>query len=900
MTLKLLGRCATVAGFLLQAGLATGQTSGAFSISNANVKLNYIAGGMPGAQRLKMTSIGDSVEPTAYSLIDAGWKIGFFTPSGPTPVEFLTSNDCASGSFTHSKTPTSFTATWSNLSSSSVPSLQFDVTVWANIASGDSVVEFRLDVHLDSPGFAIDSIEYPRVSFRERAGNLSGVMALPYGEGELILDPVHQVDYFDTNFVHQHPSNDAAMQMYCYYEETESDPALLFWGTRDLDGHLKELRLQAELDVAGKEKLSIRYKHIPEGHHDTSVGDFAMPYPVVLGVLRGDWVDAASFYREWALGSPWASQGPMHTDANFSPGCKTMQAFGYFTPSKCCDPAHPDLDGPLVNESWGDGIPGGTSILYRDLEEQRNLLGLSHVGLHLAHWDNFSFANHWGEWLPIPPAFLHALVPVANAGYPFDIYFNVNLYSKPLAGESTVDHPYPNFPYSWGSPCSTPTPDTTPLLDVALKNEGIQPYPDQTVEINARDIANFASCPSDCDRAGRLMDNILFDLRSSVRSDASGPVPFIADYYLNFARNIPNASVYLDNFQGLHQRLAYTPGYPTGGGASWMQAKRNILDRIRDEQRACNPDFFVYSEWRQEMLLGRVEIVTVRNVVRGPKLVATGANARLNIPLFSSVYHENQLSVANYQISADLPPWSVDPASNAPTIAFMRLQRQLLAASLQFGNFPGFGSNLDPARTLAAFRLSHPPVDDFLDMYTAFMGVLRTDFTSGPPPATGARPLSVFGERLRDPAVTVAGCETDQEVPAFGFRAFGLPDSKGAPLSSDRFKWQPYVYVTAFRRADLGIGSRPVIGLQFLNWSLEADETPSAGVAPYPGAGDQSVACTIDTVEYGMSGSYALYRVESDNSESLIGSVPSLGSTLTLPPVAVNASSVKFLLPKPQ
>jgi hypothetical protein len=183
---------------------------------------------------------------------------------------------------------------------SSYPELQFDVVATGSIAAGDRVAELRLEVRVDSGDVGIDSIEYPRISFRERAlSSGGGVMALPFEEGELVLDPVHQTSYFNDGFTHKHPSNMAAMQMYCYYEEAEENPAVLFFGTRDLEGHLKELKIgPATADVGGvRERLPFQYTHIPEGHHDPSVTAFSLPYPVVLGVLRGDWVDAAKFYR---------------------------------------------------------------------------------------------------------------------------------------------------------------------------------------------------------------------------------------------------------------------------------------------------------------------------------------------------------------------------------------------------------------------------------------------------------------------------------------------------------------------------------------------------------------------------------------------------------------------------
>jgi hypothetical protein len=151
---------------------------------------------------------------------------------------------------------------------------------------------------------------------------------------------------------------------------------------------------------------------------------------------------------------------------------------------------------------------------------------------------------------------------------------------------------------------------------------------------------------------------------------------------------------------------------------------------------------------------------------------------------------------------------------------------------------------------------------------------------------------------MRSPSIGVAGCETDQDK--------GLPDSRwGAPKSgADPLKWQPYVYPAAFRRTDLGVAGRPVIGLQFLNWTFEHDESPGiVGVTAYPGAGGQGISCTFDTAEYDMSGVYKLFRLNADGSETPIATTPPLplpGSTLTIPLIAIDESDLKFLILRPQ
>jgi hypothetical protein len=337
------------------------------TISNGSVTLSYKVDLQYG---INLTFIGDALDTHAYALSNPNlWSIEFRLPPGNTnqAAEVVTPSVCHFG-MSHSKTASSFLATWSNCTHKTIPGLPvFDVTVSAVTKPGDKVVEFTMSVNIDSPGSPARSlygINFPQVRFSERNSALApdgtplnkAELAWPFAGGRLVLDPIHNEFVFPSAAppsVAFSPFRNMAMQFLSYYERSETNPANLFLGTRDLEGHFKTFNLgPSSPNLAGSEYFDISLTVSPVGNLNAitvpnpdpapSAPEYSMTYPFVLGVLRGDWYDASKFYRAWVTNPvnavPWAAQGPMHSDGSFSSYLKGAQAFGNSNPHTALAP----------------------------------------------------------------------------------------------------------------------------------------------------------------------------------------------------------------------------------------------------------------------------------------------------------------------------------------------------------------------------------------------------------------------------------------------------------------------------------------------------------------------------------------------------------------------------------
>ncbi|MCD6360190.1 MAG: hypothetical protein J7M38_04935 [Armatimonadetes bacterium] len=80
----------------------------------------------------------------------------------------------------------------------------------------------------------------------------------------------------------------------------------LYWAHYDPEGWQKRTVYDNRIPP---DQIQFKLCCIPENCTTPGV-DFASPYPMALGVYRGDWWDAARMYREWALRQKRCSKGP--------------------------------------------------------------------------------------------------------------------------------------------------------------------------------------------------------------------------------------------------------------------------------------------------------------------------------------------------------------------------------------------------------------------------------------------------------------------------------------------------------------------------------------------------------------------------------------------------------------
>lgn len=528
--------------------------------------------GVPG-----LDAIGDAREASAFrfALSTPIWSLEFKDASGNVAIVDPTVLSAGQSSVVvHSATR--LTLRWTGCASSRLTAGEtFDVAVDAELLPGDDSLELDIAVTTRTPSHSLRVVEFPRLDIGSRGSIASQVLTWPYVAGWLLPAPLTNVLVRNALAGSRLPMpGSMSMQWFSYYDTSERDAAVLFFGTRDARGHYKEITVETPRPA----HLPIRLRQVPAGIARDN--DYASPYPFVLRVLRGDWYDAARYYRRWGLTQPWAQSGPMRTSATFS---RTIRDARLFSANSFRGTQPSDFGrfaywpGTIEDQaSWFD-VPSLPNLQYR--------------------WYRALILGNGGDWLPMHAEYAAAGHEVRRNGdrhapYFFNLFYNTTL---------------PSYLSSY-----VPGHVGRPVEPNGLMREDGQRL--------------FATLDTG-DRALELCPT----------------PPFMRDYTLHIAdvtrREAGAQGIYLDYFTVDDASTCYDPahGHPLGGGDHYIQSKLAQLDALRTAMRAHEPDWYVISESPSEMFLGRVELTYAHNTNPGPMDPALLSIA----PLFDAVYGDH-------------------------------------------------------------------------------------------------------------------------------------------------------------------------------------------------------------------------------------------------------------------
>lgn len=787
---------------------------------------------------LVFTYVGDALEPQAH----------VFEPTDPWRVELRDVNsgityvfgpsDCTFD-FSAALTTSHLWARWDNCVVQTPPAGSpalppFDVSIDAVAPSGDTMVSLDIGVDFSSADVSLYSVFFPRFRIQERNPGMkpatNQIMTWPKQGGLLYPDPMHSTVFTEagaapapglpkhSEFVHP---GQLSMQFFAYYNDNEEpDPACLMVGTRDLDGHWKEY-LPPTQEPGSPAALNLQLRQVPGDH--LTLTSYESPYPAVVGVIRGDWYDACREYRGWATGPsvPWSAATPMYADQTalplerrFSQILADTEAFGLSIMGSCL---FLGSDGELQRNF----LPSTLSELTDDIEDQKTFLGVQDLTTVVYKWDAHSLGAFPGIYEPVQPAFLSQIPGLLAAGLDFAFYFNPNraTLSSPFAPQNRLPGDFFPAVRVHGSP--TPlVNDVLPFLAQGVLGQYLcYGGPCDITSVHTRD----QDCPNE-NLLGRL--TYLLDQRS----------PFVYDYatsWIDAFRTFGAGGtdgpkgIYMDYYTHQNPVLSYGSSYgETGGGKRWSAGKLDTLSAMRVHARMAEPEFFVYSEGHQEMYNNLVELVFADHLFgEAQRYACDGTPLRIITPLFLTVYHDYQLTLGAAPLNGPSDP------STSGSADFMRRQRQRVAAQLYFGHVPGAGSYLSAERLSRGASLPGTPYGLFTQALQDMYSVV-TD--------AEAREFLVFGERWRDPEAPNAALVDD-----------GCRPTDYLPFGQE----QPFVYVSAFGRTDLG--ARSSLGVLLVNWSQPGDPAGTLGQL----AGDQVIQFEIDPVEYGLTGDYRVRDV---------------------------------------
>ena len=431
------------------------------------------------------------------------------------------------GSHRNTAAGAELTLRWLGLSLPGEPNA-LDVTVTITLAPGEALSQWRIAVANRSTKLGLWTVDFPRLPDLTVAP--SGTLAVPLGWGALLSDPVK-----NGNHVGNYPSLFCSLQLTSLADRG----ACLYVASHDPDGYLKQVHWQAHPDQ-GRVEYFLRQYPPDMGQPAKS---YQSPYPVAIGFLRGDWLDAAKRYREWALAhAPWMPKAPLERSAASPEWLKRtalwLQSNGHGTAEPgdsllnciAIKRAMPDIAIADQLYWWQKELPGQAEFdegypdqfleLGRGEAEVKALREVRAAGVRMAPYTNPNLVDartkYWKEggwrWAALPPEQAHR-------------------------------HD------AW-------------IADLNRQATGAKPV-------------NIAMCPY---------------------------APQRGDVVVAWARKIVGEfgfdGVYLDQVACIEATPCFDPshGHPLGGGAYWVQGYRQMLTRVQQAIRAIKPDAILTTE----------------------------------------------------------------------------------------------------------------------------------------------------------------------------------------------------------------------------------------------------------------------------------------------------------------
>ncbi len=181
--------------------------------------------------------------------------------------------------------------------------------VHAMITPGENHLLWRLTVDGLTPGAALWRVDFPVLAgLLPIASDDDEQLLLPRAGGYVIRNP-SQAIFANSEIGHRislaYPGG-MTMQFTAYYRQ-HGDGLLVM--AQDPNGYYKRFTAEKGEEPTG---WTLAIEHFPAGMPQPS-GRFSLPYLIALSTFRGDWTEAATLYRSWAVRQPWCSRGPLYT-----------------------------------------------------------------------------------------------------------------------------------------------------------------------------------------------------------------------------------------------------------------------------------------------------------------------------------------------------------------------------------------------------------------------------------------------------------------------------------------------------------------------------------------------------------------------------------------------------------
>ncbi len=250
--------------------------------------------------------------------------------------------------------------TWTGLAVSDEPNA-LDVTVTIT-AMKDSMTDWRIHVDSRSRKLGVWLVKFPKIV--GLSVEYTGQAAVPFGMGQIFDDPIH-----DTNFGFDgiYPSCLYSMQ----FASISDKGSCLYLATHDPKAYVKGMRLSHTQDAG---HISYEITQMPP-NMGVPGQNYTQPYPCVVGILTGDWVNAAKFYRKWVL-----------ANSDWMKGKKPLAK-------------RTDISDSMKRMPYWAGFHGMTDENMEKIEADIKNVGTP-AAVHMYHWHQIPFDHRYPEFWP--------------------------------------------------------------------------------------------------------------------------------------------------------------------------------------------------------------------------------------------------------------------------------------------------------------------------------------------------------------------------------------------------------------------------------------------------------------------------------------------------------------------
>jgi hypothetical protein len=392
-------------------------------------------------------------------------------------------------------------------------------------------IRWQLQVENDSAGWSVWRVDYPRLAVGDLGPDAE--VFIPRGPGEVQRALWQRAFQFRDTY----PGAWMTMQFMAAYDSSRKTG--VYVALHDPLGNTKDLAVESR-----PEEKAVAFLFEQPVENMGKAGNCFEGGEAVWRVLRGDWFDAAVFYRDWVRAR--AMWYPSRNDGAIAESASAMR----------------EIDAWAVGggDPW---VPGGSPSAERvaEIEQFAGALGVP-VGMHWYRWHPNPFDNDYPHYLPAKAGFKEAVAQLQSNGVSVMPYINGRLWD-------TRDRGVEDFEFSR---VARPYAAKDEKGEVIIEQYGSK-------EDDGSPVRFAVMCP-----ATKFWQDRVHEIT----------LRLYTDYGVK--------GVYIDQIAAAAARLCFDPshGHPLGGGHWWADGYRQVLDRIRQDMprdrfltTECNAEAYV-------------------------------------------------------------------------------------------------------------------------------------------------------------------------------------------------------------------------------------------------------------------------------------------------------------------